>query len=950
MLTFVLRKMLKNKWMVLCLLVGYILVIAMVSSVPIYTDAILQKMLTGDLESHQKETGRYSGNYRIDLVFHKYLFNGQDIEKLYNSLNDKFTNQFSTEYRLPFISKTQELTVDNLKVEESVKEAGGSWEKEVNIKSLQDMEEHVRVIHGNLFSQQKSDSTYEVIITEKASKELNFILDKTYGIMDSDKKRTIKVKVVGIFAPREAEDAFWYKKFDQYAHTVFIAYPVFKKDFIETKPTALSGVTWNFSLDYHRIAVANINDILSSYDSQLRWLSRYNTSIKTELEAEKILKQYFQRKAQLKVSLLILIAPVLIVLVFYIFMVSRLIIKQEENEIALLKSRGAGRLHILRVYTLEGIILGGTALLLGPALGLALCTIIGSSNGFLEFVQRTALPVRISSTSIVYSVCAALFLVLTMVLSAFLSTRVTIVQHKQNKAAGCSKPVWMKYFVDIMILVLSIYGLYRYNMQQKILQETGLKGMELGVDPLLFLISTFFILGTGLLFLRCYPSVLRLIFFLGSKRWSPVVYMSFMQVGRSRGQEQFLMLFLIFALSTGVFSANSARTINRNLEDKVKYEMGADVTLKPIWGRVEGVSDSDTGFNGLGSSYNAVALKKLEPPFEPYKNLDGVETATKVFLEEGAKAQLTGSWINNVRVMGIIPGEFGKVASMRSDLLPHHWYEYLNIISGAKKGFLVSRSFEKAYKAKVGDPITISYARKGIPYTMVGTIYAFVDFWPGFNPYIKEKGKDAPMLVVGNLPYIQQMTTVEPYEVWLKKEPEATDEQLYSDITRKSLAVESVSSAKQVMIKMKNDPALQGINGSLTLGFIVIMVIVTIGFVIYWILSIHGRVLQFGIFRAIGLSMRKINKMLIFEQFLISGVSIVVGITLGSLTGDLFTPLLKMVYSASEMILPFKVTASSADYTKILIIVALMLLLGFTVLYSLLSRIRINQAIKLGED
>jgi hypothetical protein len=50
----------------------------------------------------------------------------------------------------------------------------------------------------------------------------------------------------------------------------------------------------------------------------------------------------------------------------------------------------------------------------------------------------------------------------------------------------------------------------------------------------------------------------------------------FHQISRSNGQEQFLMIFLILALSIGLFNANAARTINRNTEDSIRCEIGAD--------------------------------------------------------------------------------------------------------------------------------------------------------------------------------------------------------------------------------------------------------------------------------------------------------------------------------------------------------------------------------------
>jgi putative ABC transport system permease protein len=124
---------------------------------------------------------------------------------------------------------------------------------------------------------------------------------------------------------------------------------------------------------------------------------------------------------------------------------------------------------------------------------------------------------------------------------------------------------------------ISLYGLYSYHSQQQILKVTGAEASTLPLDPLLFVISVTFILGGGLLFLRVYPALVRGLFWLGRKVWSPVFYASFVHVGRALGHEQFLMIFLILSLGLGVYNSVTARTINRNAEEKIRY--GADVPV-----------------------------------------------------------------------------------------------------------------------------------------------------------------------------------------------------------------------------------------------------------------------------------------------------------------------------------------------------------------------------------
>jgi putative ABC transport system permease protein len=156
--------------------------------------------------------------------------------------------------------------------------------------------------------------------------------------------------------------------------------------------------------------------------------------------------------------------------------------------------------------------------------------------------------------------------------------------------------------------------------------------------------------------------------------------------------------------------------------------------------------------------------------------------------------------------------------------------------------------------------------------------------------------------------------------------------------------------ASQEIITEKTDPMLQGMNGALTLGFIIIMVMCIIGFLMYWILSIKSRTLQFGILRAMGMKYREIIAMILYEQLLISGVAIFAAIFIGGFASDLFVPLFQYLYSVSEQVPGFVIIPQRSDYLKVYAIILAMLVISFAVLGRLIRKINISKALKLGED
>ncbi|MBE3102108.1 MAG: ABC transporter permease, partial [Firmicutes bacterium] len=295
----------------------------------------------------------------------------------------------------------------------------------------------------------------------------------------------------------------------------------------------------------------------------------------------------------------------------------------------------------------------------------------------------------------------------------------------------------------------------------------------------------------------------------------------------------------------------------------------------------------------------------------------------------------------------------------RQDLLPYNINDYLNFLAQDPRALLLSSSLREKFNLKEGDSVFVTWGDQGY---LEGIVYAFVDYWPTYNPNSKQANAtsdvkttdvkasviETPDIIIANYSYIRAKMALEPYEVWIGKATDATSQTIYDGIEDKDINITALQDTDQMIINMKNDPMVQGTNGVLTLGFIVTMAISTIGFLIYWILSIQRRVLNFGIFRAMGLSSGKVIGMLIWEQVLISGVAVIMGILIGGLSSELFVPLLQLGQSAS--VPPFHVVTNRSDYIRVYTLVSMMLALGILILGIIVSRIKIAQAIKLGED
>ena len=81
----------------------------------------------------------------------------------------------------------------------------------------------------------------------------------------------------------------------------------------------------------------------------------------------------FQRQLEsVRVPLYILVAEVMLLVLYYVIMLSALVTQRVEKEFAVLRSRGASSGQIFRTQLLEALLIVTAAFLIGPFLGAAL--------------------------------------------------------------------------------------------------------------------------------------------------------------------------------------------------------------------------------------------------------------------------------------------------------------------------------------------------------------------------------------------------------------------------------------------------------------------------------------------------------------------------------------------------------------------------------------------------
>ncbi|QHT60904.1 ABC transporter permease [Paenibacillus lycopersici] len=957
-LIMLLRKMARNYWLVICLFSGMLLCIALTSSMPIYKNAVLHHMLVQDLERSYEQTGEHPGMIAAQFTMQT------DNAAIQSGIMSRFNGYWASRIvGNPLLHVTQNqqqvetvrfgLTpVDPSRVDPQVKRAA-------KFSMRTGIEEHVRLIDGKLPSPAKTDGVYEVMVTDSALAQLGMLLGQEYDVKDPKVKEAIRIKPVAVIVEKDLNDPFWGMqdlKNDQ--NTLFLPEKLFESDFIAKHPVIIGRVGGTAIADYAQFnldTAAFMLDLKTNLAPDMLGKFNYSVSSTVLVPGAEAMTAYSEREKTLRTLLWSLNVPLFILITFYFYMVTSMLVERQKSEISVLRSRGASRFHLVLMYAAEFGLLAIAAFAVGPWLGVLFTRVLGSTSTFLNFVDRGSMQAEMDAESWKYAAGAVAAAWLLNLIPVFVATKNSIVDQKRAKAREGKRPIWQLFGIDIVLILVALYGNYVFRQRMTDLVKLGLDGKSLSADPLLYTIPTLFILGFGLLMMRLYPLFVAIFYRMGRKLWPPQYYTTLLLVIRRNRIYHGLMLFLILTIGTGIYNANTARTLNVNMEDQIRYAGGSDIVLRQHWEN-DAVSGGSAGPSVSGQpAAQAPPPDKIhykEPPFELIETLPGVDTAAKVFTKEEGEAWL-GTKSGKVKLMGIDTDAFGSAAWMKDSLTPYPFYDYLNLIAPDTHAVLLSQTAADFYGAKIGDTLDVGW--EGIRPTRL-VVYGIVPYFPAFNPNPAAGAKENddkqrnPMLIVGHLDTIQNELGVEPYDVWVKLKPGANRQAMLDEMDKRQIKLEKFEDTIGKISESRMDPFRMAINGVMTLGFIISLAISFLGFMLFWLLSLQGRMLQFGIYRAMGISFKQLLGMMTLEQLLTTGAGFFIGIATGFAAGQIYVPLFQLSFDPGRIVPPFQVISDHADVFRLGISTCFMLAAALVILTWLLKRMNIHQAVKLGED
>ncbi len=951
------RRLLSQLGLALAVWAGFTLAVALVVSIPVYAEAAGYRVLLASLEEQARESALppFSMVYKYGGASDPGITLAQ-----YRRADSLAGNLPAAGVHLPAPPSIRYAATEKLRLA-----FPDGPRKEVmftRLGFLSELEQHITVVQGELPKPYAGSGPVDILVPETTANRNTILVDDIF-VLESQGTRpplAMTVRVAGIWRANDPQEVYWFNPPSTYADVVFVPEESFAALMDVPDAPWIRFTAWYTALDGTSVKSSDVPGLLERIQTATADIQQALPNAVLDKSPVEALERHRDQVRLLTVTLALFSVPLLGLVGYFTAQVAGMIVRRQQQEVAVLRSRGSSRSQVLGLALGEGLALAAAAVLAGVPLGAGVAQLISWTQSFLQFAPLPGPQPELLPSSWLHGIVVVALALPAILLPAFATSGQTIISYKSERARATRAPLWQRLGVDLLLLIPALYGYQQLRLHGMI----GVPGMTTSSDdpfrnPLLLLAPALMVFALALVSMRILPAVLRLLAWLFAQLPGVAVVTALRYLSRTPSAYTGPVLLIGLTLSLAIFTASMARTLDRHSEDRAYYRGGADARLiyiaaNPTSATIAGDRElspllsniplpSSGAIGASGEAAEAPSKDYLFVPLEDYLAIPGVRHAS--FVAPSRVEIIVGSGSGNDGIFyGVDRLTLGPVLAeaWRPDYAPEPLGGLLNRLADSPGAVLVSESYAAQKGLRVGDRFTIEMtdlgARVEVPVVMAGTIKYF--------PTLYDEGK--PFLI-GNLDYAaEQQGAQYPWEIWLDLEPTADLQQVAAFAAGYGLRV--LRSTPDALLRVDlMRPERQGLFGLLSVGFLATTVVSVIGFLAFTLLSFQRRLVELGVLRAMGLSGGQLRTLLIVEQTLVIGLGAAIGTGLGVLASLLFVPFLQVRTGLFPDTPPFVVQIAWDQIAIVYLVAGGLLVFTVAAILALLRRMRIFEAVKLGE-
>ncbi|MDQ2717253.1 MAG: FtsX-like permease family protein, partial [Chloroflexota bacterium] len=724
---------------------------------------------------------------------------------------------------------------------------------------------------------------------------------------------------------------------------------------------------WLYRFAPERVSIDDLDAMLNDFKS-----IQLDISNDTTLDQEPLiehtgiglptstLRDYQSRVPVARVSIMGILALVVALLLFFVSMTADLLVDSQAASIALLRSRGTSRGQVFGAFVTQGLLMGLVALVVGPLLALGLVYLLAQS--VLPPGQQSALnliandPVRTLLGMGWLALATTGVAIVTMTLSVLRATHLNVVSLGREQARATQQPFWRRLNLDIIVIIIMALG-YGFSLYLTASNALDTRTHLLLQSPLTLLGTVCLLLVAILLFMRFFPRLLNLGARLAARNRGAEPILAIAQMARSPRQAIRMTVLLALATALAIFSLVFFSSESQRVLDVAAFQSGADFS-------------GLTAITGVGDD--------LHRETTDYGHIRGVQAVSLGFAGSARGGQHADT---PIEVRAVDAHTFASAATWTAQDSSQSLDELMNLLSSQRSSALahnivpaiVDTATADALHLSLNATFALTYSDIKTTFVVVAEVHYIPTVTPGGTSQSDVTNTTTPVggvlidyqtyfAVYQQVALHASINNVPLNYVWLRTRDDATSVAHVRAVLNKdvNLQVSPLYDRRAIQDGFNQEGLSLALLGALATGAALALLLALLGDILASWLSARGRLSNFAVMRALGLSRRQVAGVLLWEQGIVYTSAILLGILGGILLSALVVPNLVFTgaptstqvtntasgaFYASQSVPPIEVTASPLLVLTLAVLVGICALaLGLMV--RVVSRPSISQALR----
>ena len=428
----------------------------------------------------------------------------------------------------------------------------------------------------------------ETVVGVGTSRQLGYeVGDRIFLAPIRGSSERISFEVVGLAEPIDSREEYWMGAavyFDVISVGESVVAPLFVTEdaFFQgvgaRYPTLVGDFGFYLFLDAGYLNAGNADEVKRQLEGLETDLNKRYPRTLVLSRLGRTIDEYNRAFTLAKVPLYLYLSLVVVVVLYFLALITGSLGRSQAEEAGLLRSRGASVVQVSGVLAMAEGIVALAAMVAGPFLAWAIVKflLLGTINPRGEF--DTPIPLGLAGDMFWMGALGGVMALLVLLTTAAGRAKVGTLESLLSRARPPTVPFLHRYYLDILAVLAAVLIWYQVRGRDGFVAEE-LASQGLNVDPTLVLGPVMGLLAAAVLLLRLLPLVVRILAWVGTRAGAAWFQFSLLRLARDPIPHGSLAVILMLAAALGVFGATFQSSLSQAQSDQARYRLGGDIVI-----------------------------------------------------------------------------------------------------------------------------------------------------------------------------------------------------------------------------------------------------------------------------------------------------------------------------------------------------------------------------------